>query len=153
MGMSLVGCRGLPIVMPEFATWYLQIKAAHVGLVLTSGALFVVRGVLVLAGEGRAMAKPWRMISYGIDTALLAAGVMLWAGLSLNPATSPWLAAKLMLLVLYIALGSLALKRARSPKVRAVSYVAALVVYLFMVSVALAHRPLGFLQAWMQHGS
>lgn len=131
--------------MPEFATWYLQIKAAHVGLVLASGALFAVRGALVLAGQGWAMAKPWRMTSYGIDTALLLAGVMLWAGLSLNPATSPWLGAKLLLLVLYIVLGSLALKRARSPTVRASSYVAALVVYLFMVTVALAHRPLGFL--------
>lgn len=91
------------------------------------------------------MAKPWRMTSYVIDTALLLAGVMLWAGLSLNPATSPWLGAKLMLLVFYIVLGSLALKRARSTTVRASSYVAALVVYLFMGSVAMAHLPLGFL--------
>lgn len=99
------------------------------------------------------MAKPWRMTSYGIDTALLVAGVMLWAVLSLNPSSSPWLGAKLMLLVLYIVLGSLALKRARSLEVRAASYVAAVVVYLFMVSVALARHPLGFLQAWMTHGA
>jgi uncharacterized membrane protein SirB2 len=139
--------------MSEFASWYLQIKAAHIGLVLASGALFAVRGALVLAGRGWAMAKPWRMTSYGIDTALLMAGVMLWAGLSLNPASSPWLGAKLTLLVLYIVLGSLALKRARSPTARAASYGAALAVYGFMVSVALAHQPLGFLHAWMTHGA
>ncbi len=139
--------------MAEFASWYLQIKEAHIGLVLASGALFAVRGALVLAGRGWAMAKPWRMTSYGIDTALLMAGVMLWAGLSLNPASSPWLGAKLTLLVLYIVLGSLALKRARSPTARAASYVAALGVYLFMVSVALAHQPLGLLQGWMARGA
>ena len=139
--------------MPEFAVWYSPLKSAHIGLVLVSGGLFAVRGALVLAGQSWAMAKPWRMTSYGIDTALLMAGVMLWAGLSLNPASSPWLGAKLTLLVLYIVLGSLALKRARSPTARAASYGAALAVYGFMVSVALAHQPLGFLHAWMSHGA
>lgn len=138
--------------MPEFATWYLQLKAAHVGLVLASGGLFAVRGALVLASQGWAMAKPWRMISYGIDTALLAAGVTLWAGLSLNPVTSPWLGTKLMLLVLYIVLGSLALKRARAPAARLASYASAWLVYGFMASVALVHHPLGLLRPWMTHG-
>ncbi|MBT9490562.1 MAG: SirB2 family protein [Rubrivivax sp.] len=139
--------------MSEFASWYLQIKAAHIGLVLASGALFAVRGALVLAGRGWAMAKPWRMTSYGIDTALLMAGVMLWAGLSLNPASSPWLGAKLVLLVLYIVLGSLALKRARSRRARIASFVGALAVYLFMVTVALAHHPAGLLHSWLTHGA
>jgi uncharacterized membrane protein SirB2 len=138
--------------MPEFATWYLPLKQAHVGLVLTSGGLFAVRGAILLAGHSWAMAWPLRMISYGIDTALLAAGVTLWAGLSLNPAASPWLGTKLALLLLYIVLGSLALKRARSKAARWASSVGALLVYLFMVSVALAHQPLGFLHSGLKHG-
>ena len=109
------------------------------------------RGALVLAGQSWAMAKPWRMLSYGIDTLLLAAGVTLWALLSLNPVASPWLGTKLLLLVLYIVLGSLALKRARSPAARHASYAGALMVYMFMASVAIAHHPLGFLQPWWTH--
>ncbi|MBL8330982.1 MAG: SirB2 family protein [Rubrivivax sp.] len=138
--------------MADFATWYLPLKAAHVGLVLASGGLFAVRGALVLARRQWAMARAWRMLSYAIDTALLAAGLGLWAGLSLNPVTSPWLGTKLLLLVLYIVLGSLALKRARSWAVRRACYGAALGVYLFMVSVALTHQPAGFWSRWMTHG-
>ena len=138
--------------MPDFAVWYSHLKSAHVGLVLASGGLFAVRGALVLAQQNWAMARPWRMLSYGIDTLLLTAGVTLWAGLSLNPIASAWLGVKLLLLVLYIALGSLALKRARTPATRRVSYAGALAVYLFMASVAVTHHPLGFLQEWVSHG-
>ena len=139
--------------MGELAVWYLPIKAAHVGLVVVSGGLFAVRGAWVLAGQGWAMAKPWRMLSYGIDTLLLTAGVTLWALLSLNPVSNPWLAVKLMLLVLYIVLGSLALKRARSPAGRRVSYAGALAVYLVMAMVAVSHQPLGFLHPWVSRVS
>jgi uncharacterized membrane protein SirB2 len=137
--------------MSELAAWYPGIKAAHVGLVIASGALFAARGALVLAGRSWAMARSWRLLSYAIDTVLLSAGVTLWAVLSLHPVSHPWLGTKLLLLVLYIMLGSLALKRARTPAAQRVSYAAALGVYLCMVSVALAHHPLGILHHWMAH--
>ncbi len=138
--------------MPELSAWYPHLKSVHISLVLASGLLFALRGALVLAGRGWAMAKPWRLLSYGVDTLLLAAGLTLWAVLSVNPVTSPWLGAKLSLLVLYIALGSLALKRAPTLAARRASYVGALVVYVFMISVALAHHPLGVLRPEMAHG-
>lgn len=138
--------------MPEIAVWYAPLKSAHIGLVLVSGGLFALRGALVLAGQSWVMAKPRRMLSYGIDTLLLAAGVSLWVLLSFNPVGSPWLAAKLLLLVLYIVLGSLALKRAKSPAARRASYAGALMVYVFVTLVALSHHPLGFLQPWWTHG-
>jgi uncharacterized membrane protein SirB2 len=65
---------------------------------------------------------------------------------------SPWLGAKLLLLVLYIVLGSLALKRARTPAARRACYAGALMVYMFMASVALSHQALGLLQPWWTHG-
>jgi uncharacterized membrane protein SirB2 len=77
-----------------------------------------------------------------IDTLLLAAGVTLWALLSLQPLRDAWLGTKLALLVLYVALGTLALKRRRAG-----AYAAALACYLLMVSVALAHHTLGVLRA------
>ena len=150
---SLAAGKGSAFTMLDFVSWYLPPKTTHIGLVTASGLLFAMRGALVLAGRGWAMARPWRMASYGIDMALLAAGVTLWAGLSLNPVTSTWLGAKLLLLVIYIVLGSLALKRARSRRVRIASFVGALAVYLFMVTVALAHNPAGLLHSWMTHGA
>ena len=137
--------------MFDVALWYPAIKSAHIALVAASGTLFAVRGVMVLAGQHRAMAKPWRMLSYAIDTLLLTAGIALWVMLSLNPVSNPWLGTKLLLLLLYIVLGSLALKRARTPAARLGSYIAAVAVYLFMASVALAHHPLGFMCMWGSH--
>ena len=137
--------------MLDVTAWYSQLKATHIGLVLMSGLLFAWRGALVLAGRRWAMARPWRMLSYGIDTLLLAVGVTLWVVLSLNPVTSPWLGVKLMLLVLYIVLGSLALKRAPTPLLQRASYAGALGVYLFMASVALAHHPQGFFRPEVTH--
>jgi uncharacterized membrane protein SirB2 len=135
--------------MRDVTAWYSELKATHISLVLMSGLLFAWRGALVLAGRSWAMARPWRLLSYGIDTLLLAAGVTLWAVLSLNPVASPWLGVKLMLLVLYIVLGSLALKRAPTPALQRASYAGALGVYLFMVSVALTHHPLGLFRPEM----
>lgn len=129
----------------DAAALYLPLKHGHVGLVTASGLLFAVRGAAVLAGQGWAMRPAWRRLSYGIDTLLLAAGAGLWALLQLHPVHSPWLGTKLLLLAVYIVLGSLALKRARAPAARAASYAAALVLYLFIAGVARAHHPAGWL--------
>ncbi len=126
--------------------FYLQIKSVHVAMVIASGLLFALRGAAVLAGARWAMAAPLRYLSYTIDTALLTAALMLLTALKLNPFAVPWLSVKLALLVVYVVLGSLALKRARSRRARAGFYAAALVTFGFMYFVARAHHPLGLLQ-------
>lgn len=126
------------------AEFYLPLKQLHIAMVGVSGLLFAVRGAAVLAGRRWAMRRPWRLASYTIDTVLLIAGACLWAALSLNPARDTWLGTKLVLLLVYIVLGSLALKRARSARGRMAAYLAALALYAFMASVALAHHPLGY---------
>jgi uncharacterized membrane protein SirB2 len=126
--------------------FYLQIKAVHIAAVLASGGLFALRGAAVLAGQRWAMAAPLRYLSYSIDTVLLTAALMLLTALKLNPFAVPWLSVKLSLLLCYVVLGTLALKRARSPRGRALCYVAALGCFAFMYFVARAHHPLGILQ-------
>ena len=131
------------IVTMTLAEYYLPLKMTHVSLVAASGALFALRGAAVLAGQGWAMRKPWRVLSVALDTLLLTAGVTLWVLLQLNPVHDAWLGTKLALLLLYIVLGTFALKRARTPGGRAVSYAAALAAYLYMAAVARGHHPLG----------
>lgn len=121
------------------------LKLAHVALVTASGLLFALRGAAVQAGAAWAMRRPWRLLSVVIDTLLLTAGATLWWLLGLHPVRDPWLGTKLALLLLYIVLGSLAMKRGRTPAVRRASYAAALATYLFIATVALRHQPLGLL--------
>jgi uncharacterized membrane protein SirB2 len=123
--------------------FYPQIKSAHIVLVAASGTLFALRGAARLAGQAWPMRKPWRAASVAIDTLLLAAGIALWFLLALQPLRDGWLGTKLLLLVLYIALGTVALKRSN-----ALAYAAAIACFLFMVSVARAHHPLGALRIW-----
>lgn len=125
--------------------YYPLIKASHIGLAMLSGALFASRGVGVLLGANLPMSAPVRRLSQVIDTALLAAALLLLATLQLNPLTTPWLLVKLSLLAGYIVLGVLALKRAPSQAGKALAFVAALACYGSIVATARAHDPMGAL--------
>jgi uncharacterized membrane protein SirB2 len=125
--------------------YYPLIRSLHITLVLASGTLFALRGLLVLAGKGALANQPWvRRSSYGIDTLLLSAALCLLYLLPLSLASTPWLQVKLSLLVVYVVLGSFALRRARSQGLRLACFVAAVSVYLFMVGIARAHHPWGW---------
>ncbi len=129
--------------------YYAQVKWLHVGTVILSGVLFATRGLMMLARSPRANHALLRIPSYVIDTALLAAAITLSAMLHQYPFVHGWLTVKVLLLVAYIVLGSLALKRGRSYRMRAASFIAALVVYASIVLVARAHHPLGPLARWL----
>ena len=110
-----------------------------------SGSFFALRGAGVLAGARWPMWAPLRYLTYTIDTVLLTAALMLVTLLHQYPFVQTWLTAKVCLLVVYIVLGTFALKRARTRRARAGFYVAAIAVFLFIVSIARAHHPLGIL--------
>jgi uncharacterized membrane protein SirB2 len=126
--------------MSEFL---LPIRAAHVICVCLSGSLFAVRGLLLLTGVPGANRWALRWLSYAIDTSLLTAALMLVTIEHQYPFVEGWLTTKVLLLVVYIALGSFALHRARTRTLRLASFSAALLVFLFIVSVAYWHDPIG----------
>ncbi len=128
------------MTLPEL---YPFVRWAHIGLVLTSGSLFAARGLGVLRGAQWAMTPGVRRLSYSLDTALLAAALLLLYILDLNPFAVAWLGTKIALLLFYIVLGTFALKRARTPRARLVFYIASLLCFAYMLTVARAHHPLG----------
>lgn len=117
---------------------------AHIAFVIASVTLFAARGLGVLGGQTWPMRAVWRGVSVWIDVALLSAGSTLWYLLQFNPWNDHWLGAKLLLLLVYIALGSYALKRAPSRAAKAVFFVAALSCVAFMASIAIRHHLLGW---------
>ena len=123
--------------------FYPQIRAVHIAAVIASGLLFLLRGAAVQLGAKWAMAAPLRYLSYSIDTVLLTAALMLVTIQHQYPFVHGWLTAKVVLLVVYVVLGSFALKRGRTRTVRVSCWVTALLVYLFIVSIARAHSPFG----------
>ena len=132
--------------------FYPQIKLVHVAAVLLSGGLFLLRGLAVGSGAAWGMVAPVRFLSYSIDIVLLSAALMLLALLPGSVFANGWLWVKLVLLVVYIGLGTLALKRGRTPRVRTTTFIAALLVYALMFAVARTHHPLGpwyIVSGWM----
>jgi uncharacterized membrane protein SirB2 len=80
-----------------------------------------------------------------IDSVLLTAALMLVSILHQYPFVNGWLTAKVSLLVVYIVLGTFALKRGATPAIRTACFIAALSVYLYIGSIAIEHDPRGVL--------
>ena len=89
------------------------------------------------------MVAPLRYLSYSIDTVLLTSALMLMTILHQFPFVNSWLTVKVTLVLAYIVLGTFALRRARTPRIRLICGVAALVVFGAIVSIARTHSPLG----------
>jgi len=127
------------------ADFYTPVHLTHVAAVAASGALFAIRGLAALLGAAWTMARGLRLLSYAIDSVLLAGGIALTLIIHQFPFAAPWLTVKLALLAIYIVLGSFALKRARTRRQRLASYVAALATFGTIVAVAMTRNPLGIL--------
>lgn len=125
--------------------FYPQIKQFHIAAAVLSGSLFAVRGAFVLGGARWPMALPVRWLSWSVDTALLTAALMLLTILPGGMFANGWLAAKIVLLLVYIVLGVIALRRAKTRRGQVFAYVAALATFAAIYSIARAHHPLGFL--------
>jgi uncharacterized membrane protein SirB2 len=73
---------------------------------------------------------------------LFATGIALMIAIRQYPGTAPWITAKLVAVLVYIGLGMVALRFGRSRPVRAGAWVAALVVFGYIVAVAVTRNPL-----------
>lgn len=130
---------------------YGLIKSVHQGAVALSLAGFFARGAASLAGAGWVRSRLARTLPHVVDSVLLASALGLAWMLRLTPASAPWLMAKIVGLLVYIALGVIALRPGRPVAVRATAWLAALGVFGWIVSVALLKDPRGFV-ALVQDG-
>ncbi len=109
---------------------------AHAGLALISLVGFVIRGVWMMRGSPMLTRRWVRIAPHVIDTLLLLSGVALVIRYQIYPTEQSWLAAKLLALVVYIVVGSIALKRGRTRVIRVTAFFAALMVFAYMLAVA-----------------
>lgn len=123
--------------------YYLALRHVHIACAVLTIALFVLRGGLMIA-ESRWLQTPvLRYLPHVVDTVLLSTALMLLGIVHQYPFVHGWLTVKVVLLVVYIVLGSIAIKRGRTRPVRIAAFVAALATVGFIYTVARAHHPLG----------
>lgn len=129
---------------------YGTLRLVHQTAVALSVSGFAVRGLAAFAGAAWVRSRPARTVPHVVDTVLLASGLaMVWM-IRLTPGNAPWLAAKLTGLVLYVALGVLALRPGRPPALRVTAWFAALATVGWIASVAITKSPLGYFATLLQ---
>ena len=123
---------------------YLAVKHLHMACAALSGSLFLLRGAWMLRASPMLQRRWVRIAPHVIDTTLLASALVLVFRSGQYPFAQPWLGAKVCALVLYIVLGTVALKRGRTPQVRALAFGAAVLTFLYIVAVAVTRHVIPF---------
>ena len=119
---------------------YLSLKHVHMGCAALSGTLFLLRGGWMLRASPMLQQRWVRIAPHIVDTLLLASAIGLAVWSRQYPGQQPWLTAKVLALLAYIVLGTIALKRGRTPLQRRAAFGAALVVFVYIVMVAVTKR-------------
>ena len=123
---------------------YSTIKSVHVATAAITITLFVIRVGWMLWSPGLLQQRWVKIVPHVVDTVLLASA--LWLAWQLGAAgTHGWLTAKVVGLVVYIVVGTIAIKRGRTRRGRLGAAIAAVATFAYIVSVALTKSPLGFL--------
>jgi uncharacterized membrane protein SirB2 len=129
---------------------YSWIKLVHIACVGLSFSLFFTRGLWLLLRPARPLWRWLRIAPHMVDTALLASGLTLAFFIRQYPfVNSDWLTAKVIGLIVYITLGVIAFRGLRLRAGRWLVWVMALLVFGYIVSVALSKQPAGFLRGYV----
>lgn len=131
--------------MSAMMTFYPDIKLVHMGAAMTSGTLFALRALALLAGMRWPRAAAVRYTSYTIDTVLLTGAMMLLTILPAGMFANGWLTVKIAFLVAYVGLGIAAFRPTRGNGARTALVVAAVLCFLQVYGIARAHDPWGWL--------
>jgi uncharacterized membrane protein SirB2 len=125
---------------------YPILKHIHMTAVAASGLFFLLRGLWMMHESSLLNAKFTRVLPHIIDTVLLLSA----AGLVLEMGSIPlWVQVKVVALFVYIFLGVVAFRLAKGWGSRVTAFVAALLTFGFIISVAVTKNPHGFLGAFL----
>lgn len=121
---------------------YLAVKHLHVTTAVLSIVFFMLRAYWSVNGSALLQKRVVKILPHIIDTLLLVCGVYLAA--IIGP-EQPWILAKVIALIAYIGVGTIAIKRGKTPRTRGYAALVAIAIFLYIVGVALSHNPLSWL--------
>jgi len=99
----------------------------------------------MIASPSRLKARWVKIFPHVIDSLLLASAIALAIQISQYPFVDAWLTSKILALLAYIVIGNIALKRGKSKPIRIVAGIISILIFLFMISVAVTKDAMGFL--------
>ena len=125
-------------------TMYAALKHLHMLCAAISIIGFIVRGAMLIQGSRLLQKKFVRIDTHIVDTVLLLTAIGLAVSIQQYPFASDWLTAKLIGLFVYIGLGVLTLRIAKTQTIRVIAYFAAIAVFFYIGNVAFAKVPWPF---------
>lgn len=123
---------------------YLTLKMLHMTCAVISILGFILRGSLKLQGSALVETKFLKIAPHIVDTVLLVSAIALAITIGQYPLVDGWLTAKVIGLLLYIFLGVVTLRIAKTQSLRAIAFVLAIVVFAYIMLVARTHNPFPF---------
>ena len=121
------------------------IKTVHIATAFISITGFTIRGIWMFRDSPRLQQKWVKVAPHFNDSVLLLSAIILAFQLNQAPFVQVWLTAKVLGLLLYIGLGMVALRLGKTKRVKALAFLSAIVVFVYIVLVALTKNPLLFL--------
>lgn len=123
---------------------YAALKMIHVTSVVISYLLFSLRSMWMMRGSAALQQRWVKITPHIVDTVLLTSAIALAIMIDQDPVNNSWLGAKVVGLLLYIGLGMMALRFGKTRKAKISAWIAAQVVFLYIVLVALTKNPTVF---------
>lgn len=127
---------------------YYWIKYLHLTTVALNICIFLLRFYWMLHNPALVHKRSIRYISISNDSLLLIAGLSMALMSRQYPFVEPWLTAKLLALLAYIILGSIALTYGTNIRVRIGNGIMAILCVLYIVSVAYGRTPYPWMLFW-----
>ena len=120
------------------------VKIIHVAFVALSFTGFFIRGIWMLR-DSTLLRQRWvRITPQVVDTVLLVSAIVLAVQMRFSPKEQPWLMAKIIALVIYIAVGLVALRLGSTKRVRLSAWLLGLFIFMYIGSVAMSKSALGW---------
>lgn len=123
---------------------YAALKMIHVASVAISYLLFSLRSVWTMQGSAALQQRWVKITPHVVDTVLLTSAIALAIMIHQNPIHNSWLSAKVVGLLFYIGFGMIALRFGKTRKARISAWIAAQIVFFYIVLVAVTKNPLLF---------
>ncbi len=122
---------------------YLLLEQLHRACAMLSISGLVLRWAAGLAGQAWVRGRVARSLPHAVDTVLLISALALAYSAGFTPFNAPWLATKIVALLVYIGLGMVALSPRRSRLLRLGAGASAMLVFAHIVAVAVTKSPAG----------
>ncbi|XOV77825.1 MAG: SirB2 family protein [Aestuariibacter sp.] len=123
---------------------YFAVKHIHLTAIAISVALLLLRFFWVVT-ENQMMSRKWVKITpHIVDTVLLASALTLCVMIAQYPFVHGWVTEKVLGVVLYIFLGLVALKKAKTNAVRSVAMIGGLATLMAIAKIAVTKQSFFF---------